>query len=162
MMAVANRGTAVVTLPTDRQILITRTFEAPRDLVYKAYTTPELIKRWWGGDRGVVTLAEVDLRAGGGWRYVLRANGGFEVAFHGEFRVIVPNARIVSTEIFEGMPEAEAVSTITFDEDNGRTMLTNLSEYPSKDIRDTVINSGMESGMQESMDHLEQVAEIGR
>jgi uncharacterized protein YndB with AHSA1/START domain len=158
MMAMTSSSTAVVTLPTDRQILIARTFEAPRHLVYKAYTTPELIKRWWGGDHGVVTLAEVDLRVGGVWRYVMTANGGFEVAFHGEFREIVPNERIVSTEIFEGMPEGEAVSTVTLADENGRTMLTNLSEYPSKAIRDAVINSGMESGMQESMDHLEQVA----
>jgi uncharacterized protein YndB with AHSA1/START domain len=158
MMAVASSGTAVVTLPAETQILITRTFEAPRHLVYKAYTTPELIKRWWGGDRGEVTIAEVDLRVGGMWRYVMTANGGFEVAFHGEYREIVPNERIVSTEIFEGMPEGEAVSTVTLAEENGRTTLTNLSEYPSKAIRDAVINSGMESGMQESMDHLEQVA----
>jgi uncharacterized protein YndB with AHSA1/START domain len=158
MMAMTSSRTAVVTLPTDTQILITRTFEAPRHLVYKAYTTPELIKRWWGGDHGVVTLAEVDLRVGGGWRYVMTANEGFEVAFHGEFRELVPNERIVSTEIFEGMPEAEAVSTVTLAEETGRTLLTNLSEYPSKQIRDAVINSGMESGMQESMDHLEQVA----
>lgn len=157
-MAVTSSGTAVVTLPTDTQILITRTFEAPRHLVYKAYTTPELIKRWWGGDRGDVTLAEVDLRVGGKWRYVMTANGGFEVGFHGQYREVVPDKRIVATETFEGMPEGEAVSTVTFEEDNGRTTLKNLSEYPSKEIRDAVINSGMEGGMQESMDHLEQVA----
>ena len=157
-MAITSSGKAVVTLPTDTQILITRTFEAPRHLVYKAYTTPELIKRWWGGDHGVVTDAEVDLRVGGRWRYVLTANEGFEVAFHGEFREIVPNERIVSTETFEGMPEGEALSTVTLDEEKGRTTLKNLSEYPSRDIRDAVINSGMEGGMQESMDHLEQVA----
>ena len=157
-MATTSSGTAVVTLPTDTQILITRNFDAPKHLVYKAYTSPELIKRWWGGDRGNVTLAEVDLRVGGQWRYVMTANEGSEVAFHGEFREIVPNERIVSTEIFEGMPEGEAVSTVTLDEENGRTTLTNLSEYPSKEIRDAVINSGMEGGMQESMDHLEQVA----
>ena len=157
-MAMTSSGTAVVTLPTDTQILITRNFDAPKHLVYKAYTSPELIKRWWGGDRGNVTLAEVDLRVGGQWRYVMTANEGSEVAFHGEFREIVPNERIVSTEIFEGMPEGEAVSTVTLDEENGRTTLTNLSEYPSKEIRDAVINSGMEGGMQESMDHLEQVA----
>ena len=157
-MAVARGGTAVVTLPAETQILITRTFEAPKHLVYKAYTTPELIKRWWGGDRGEVTIAEVDLRVGGKWRYVMTANGGFEVAFHGEYREIIPNERIVSTEVFEGMPEGEAVSTVTLAEESGRTTLTNLSEYPSKAIRDAVINSGMEGGMQESMDHLEKVA----
>jgi uncharacterized protein YndB with AHSA1/START domain len=158
MMAMTSSGTAVVTLPTDTQIEITRTFDAPRHLVYEAYTTPELIKRWWGGDRGDVTLAEVDLRVGGKWRYVMTANGGYEVGFHGVYREIVPNERLVFTETFEGMPEGEALNIVTFDDENGRTLLKNVSEYPSKEIRDAVINSGMEGGMQESMDHLEQVA----
>ena len=151
-------GKAVVTLPTDTQILITRDFDAPRHLVYKAWTTPELIKRWWSGDRGTVTLAEVDLRVGGTWRYVMTANQGFEVAFHGEYKEIVPNERVVATEVFEGMPEGEALTTNTFTEKDGRTTLTMLSEHSSQIIRDMVVNSGMEGGMQESMDHLEQVA----
>jgi uncharacterized protein YndB with AHSA1/START domain len=157
-MAVTSSGTAVVTLPTDTQILITRAFDAPKHLVYKAWSTPELIKRWWSGDRGEVTIAEVDLRVGGRWRYVMTANGGFEVAFHGEYREIVPNERVVSTEIYEGMPEAEAVVTNTFTEKDGRTTLTILMQLPSKEDRDAVISSGMEGGMQEAMDHLEQVA----
>ena len=88
-MATTSSGKATVTLPTDEQILITREFDAPRHLVYKAWTTPELVKRWWSGDRGEVTLVEIDLRVGGMWRYVMVANGGFEVAFHGEYREIV-------------------------------------------------------------------------
>jgi len=148
----------VVTLPADTQILITREFGAPRRLVYKAWTTPELIKRWWSGDRGEVTIAEVDLRPGGTWRYVMTANGGFEVAFHGEYREIVPGERIVSTEIYEGMPDAEAVVTATFTESGGRTTLTLLVQHATREYRDAHINSGMEDGMQESMDHLEQVA----
>ena len=150
--------TAVVTLPTDKQIQITREFAAPRQLVYKAYTTPELIRRWWSGDRGEVTSAEVDLRVGGRWRYVMTANGGFEVAFHGEYREIAPNERLVTTEVYEGAPEGEAVVTHTFAEKDGRTTLTILMELPDRESRDAVINSGMEGGMQESMDHLEQVA----
>src|ERR1700682_2710405 len=108
-LAMGSSGTAKVTLPTDTQIMIVREFDAPRHLVYKAWTTPELIKRWWAGDRGEVTLVEVDLRVGGRWRYVMTANGGFEVAFHGEYRDVVPNERVVSTEIFEAMPDIEAV-----------------------------------------------------
>ena len=150
--------TAVVTLPTDRQIQITREFAAPRQLVYKAYTTPELIRRWWSGDRGEVTSAEVDLRVGGRWRYVMTANGGFEVAFRGEYREIVPDERLVTTEVYEGAPEGEAVVTHIFAEKDGRTTLTILMELPDRESRDAVINSGMEGGMQESMDHLEQVA----
>jgi len=156
--AVTSSGTAVVTLPTDTQILITREFDAPRHLVYKAWTTPEFIKRWWSGDRGEVTIVDVELRVGGRWRYVMAANGGFEVAFHGEYREIVPNERIVWTEIYEGMPEAEAVTTTTFTERDGRTSVTVLVQHASQEYRDAHINSGMEDGLQEAMDHLEQVA----
>jgi uncharacterized protein YndB with AHSA1/START domain len=158
MTAMTGSGPAVVTLPTDTQILITREFDAPRHLVYRAWTTPELIKRWWAGDRGEVTSAEVDLRPGGSWRYVMTANRGFEVAFHGEYRELVPGERIVSTEVFEGMPDAEAVSTVTFTEQDGRTMLSLLVQHQSKENRDAHVNSGMEAGMQESMSHLEKVA----
>jgi uncharacterized protein YndB with AHSA1/START domain len=156
-MAAATRS-AVVTLPASTQIMITRQFDAPRHLVYRAWTTPDLIRRWWAGDRGQVTSAEVDLRPGGTWRYVMTANGGFEVAFHGEYREIVPDERIVSTEVFEGAPDAAAVSTATFAEQDGQTTLTILVEHTSQEHRDMHLNSGMEEGMNESLDHLEQVA----
>jgi uncharacterized protein YndB with AHSA1/START domain len=161
MAAMASSGTAVVTLPTDEQILITREFDAPKHLVYKAWTTPELVKRWWSGKRGEVTLAEIDLRVGGAWRYVMIATEGSEVAFHGEYREIVPNERIVSTEIYEIPEQGDSeptVNTATFAEADGRTTLEILVQCPSKEIRDTIIDSGMEAGMQESMDALEQVA----
>jgi uncharacterized protein YndB with AHSA1/START domain len=162
-MAVASSGTARVTLPTDEQILITREFDAPKHLVYRAYTTPELVKRWWSGRRGKMTSCEIDLRVGGRWRYVMVASQGFEVAFRGEYREIVPNERIVTTEIYEGVPEGEApeedvLNTVTFTEADGRTTLTLLVQCPSKEVRDTIIDSGMEVGMQEGMDLLEQVA----
>lgn len=157
-MAMASSGTAVVTLPTDTQILIRREFAAPRHLVYKAWTTPELIKQWWSARRGEVTVAEVDLRVGGRWRYVMVAHGGFEVAFHGEYRELIPNERIVSTEVFEGMPDAEAVDTMTFTELNGRTMVTILVQHTSREHRDAHVNSGMEGGLQDALDLLEQVA----
>ena len=158
-MAMTTTRKAVVTLPTDTQILITREFDAPKDLVYKAYTTPELIKRWWSGDRGAVTIADVDLRVGGSWRYVMTANGGLEVGFHGSFREIVPNERIVSTDVFEGMPDGEAVETATFTETDGRTTLTILVQHQNQQHRDAHINSGMEGGMNEAFDRLEQVAQ---
>jgi uncharacterized protein YndB with AHSA1/START domain len=158
MTVKTSSGTAKVTLPTDEQILITREFNAPKHLVYKAWTTPELVKRWWSGRRGEVTLAEIDLRVGGRWRYVMVANGGFEVGFHGEYREIVPNERLVSTEVFEGMPDAEAVDTLTLTEVDGRTKLAILVQHSSKEHRDGHINSGMETGLQESLDLLEQVA----
>ena len=156
-MAVSS-GTAKVTLPADEQILITREFDAPKHLVYKAFTTPELVKRWWHANRGEMTVAEIDLREGGKWRYVMVAEGGFEVGFHGEYREIVPNERIVSTEIYEGMPGAEAVNTMTLTEANGRTTLEILVQHASKEHRDAQIESGMEAGMQDAMDLLEEVA----
>lgn len=162
---VASSGTAKVTLPTDTEILITREFDAPRHLVYKAWTTPELVKRWWAGQRGEVTLAEIDLRVGGSWRYVMTASeGGFEVAFHGEFIEIFPNERIVSTEVFEGVPSlgmpggGPTTNTATLAEAEGRTTLTVRVVCDSQETRDAIIDSGMEGGMQESMDQLEQTA----
>jgi uncharacterized protein YndB with AHSA1/START domain len=159
MEAVTSSGTATVTLPTDEQILITREFDAPKHLVYKAWTTPELVKRWWSANRGEVTIAEIDLRVGGKWRYVMvTTEGGFEVGFHGEYREIVPNERLVSTEVYEGMPEGEAVDTLTLTEVDGRTTLAILVQHTSKEHRDAHIDSGMEAGMQDAMDLLEQVA----
>jgi uncharacterized protein YndB with AHSA1/START domain len=160
-MSVASSGTATVTLPTDEQILITREFDAPKHLVFKAWTTPELVKRWWHANRGEVTSAEIDLRVGGTWRYVSVTDDGFEVAFHGEYREIVPNERIVSTEAFEGVPDPDenaTLNTLTLAEADGRTTLTVLVQAPSKEIRDAIIESGMEAGMQDALDLLEQVA----
>jgi uncharacterized protein YndB with AHSA1/START domain len=151
-------GTAKVTLPTDEQILITREFDAPKHLVYRAWTTPELVKRWWSARRGEVTLAEIDLRVGGQWRYAMVANGDFEVAFHGEYREIVPNERLVTTEVYEGMPDAKALDTVTFTEEDGRTTLTILVQHTSNEHRDAHIDSGMEDGLQDALDLLEEVA----
>jgi uncharacterized protein YndB with AHSA1/START domain len=157
-------GTATVTLPTDEQILITREFDAPKHLVYKAWTTPELVRRWWHAKRGEVTVAEIDLRVGGLWRYVMVADDGFEVGFHGEYREIVPDERIVSTEIYEGLPEGVSeeegatVNTVTFTEADGRTTATLLVQATSKISRDAIIDSGMEGGLQDALDLLEQVA----
>ena len=157
----ASSGTATVTLPADDEILITREFDAPKHLVYKAWTTPELVKRWWSGHRGSVTSAEIDLRVGGRWRYVMVTNEGFEVAFHGEFREIVPDERIVTTEVYEGVPGGDddpPLNLITFTEADDRTKLEMLTQCPSREVRDMIIDSGMEGGMQEAMDALEQVA----
>ena len=161
-MTETTSGRAKVTLPADNQILITREFGAPRHLVYRAWTTPELVKRWWAGRRGTMTGVEIDLSVGGRWRYVMTANGGFEVAFHGVFRELVPDERIVTTEVFE-MPGQEsdedaAVNTITFTADGGRTRLALLTETRSKEIRDAILDSGMEGGMQEQMDALDALA----
>jgi uncharacterized protein YndB with AHSA1/START domain len=153
---------ATVTLPTDEQILITREFDAPPHLVYRAWTTPELVRRWWAGRRGDMQVAEIDLRVGGMWRYVLIAHGGgHEVAFHGEYREIVPNERIVTTEVYEGAPpqpgDEDTLNVITFTKTEGGTLLELLVKTPSKEIRDIIVNSGMEVGLQEQMEILDEL-----
>lgn len=159
-MSVSTRQSAKVTLPADDQILITREFDAPRHLVFRAITTPEFVKRWWHANRGEVTIAEIDMRVGGKWRYVSVTDDGFEVGFHGEYREIVPNERIVSTEVYEGAPggdENGTVNTVTLTENDGRTTMTTLVQAPSKEIRDAIVESGMEAGMQDAYDLLEDV-----
>src|SRR5579884_1698147 len=147
---------ATVALPSDTEILITRRFDAPPALVYRAYTTPELVRRWWVGQRGVMKSCEIDLRVGGKWRYVMEAHAGFEVAFHGVYEEIVPNAKLVSSDVFEGMPDARSRSTITFEDDGGGgTLLRILVDHPTKEHRDGHVASGMEDGLQEAMDVLE-------
>ena len=157
-------GSTVVTVPTDTQIQITRDFNAARHLVYKAWTTPELVKRWWNAKRGEVTVAEIDLRVGGAWRYAMVADGGFEVAFHGEYLEVEPNERIVTTETYEGLPEevseeeGTTINTATFVEVDGRTVVTLLIQAPNKVSRDAIVASGMEAGLQDALDLLEEVA----
>jgi uncharacterized protein YndB with AHSA1/START domain len=148
---------AAVQLPTDREILITREFAAPRHLVYRAWTTPELVKRWWSGGRGEVTSVEIDLRAGGSWRYVMRAGDGSDVAFRGEYREIAPGERLVHTEVFEGMPDAQALTTVRFDDSGDGTVLTILVRYDSQRDRDA--HAGyMEDGLRDALQLLEQTA----
>jgi uncharacterized protein YndB with AHSA1/START domain len=163
-MTVTSDRKAKVTLPADDQILITREFDAPRHLVYKALTTPELVERWFHANRGVVKSVEIDLRVGGKWRYVSEGDSIGEIGFRGEYRELLPDERIVWTEFFEGVPEgvaeeeATTVNTATLTETDGRTMLTVLIQAPSKMARDAIIESGMEAGMQDAYDLLEEVA----
>ena len=135
-------------------------FAAPPAAVWRVWTEPELIRRWWAGQRGTVVSIENDLRVGGTWRYVMTANGGFEVAFRGEFREIVAPERLVNTEIFEGLPDPDehvGLITLSFTEKDDHTTLEMLCEYRDQADRDAVVASGMEDGMQESMDALEKV-----
>src|SRR3954447_4158859 len=163
-MTVTSSRRATLTLPTDEQILITREFDAPRHLAYRTWTAPELVRRWWHANRGEVTVVESDLRVGGKWRYVMVTHDGTEVAFHGEYLEIVPDERIVSTEIYEGLPEGvseadgSVVKTATFAESDGRTTVTLLIQATSKTSRDAIIDSRMEAGLQDALDLLEQTA----
>ena len=160
-MATATSQSAKVTLPTDTQIHVVREFDAPRHLVYKAWTTPELVSRWWNAGRGEMTTCEIDLRVGGAWRWVMVTPDGHEVGFHGEYREIVPDELIVCTEIYEGVPDdgsGGGVNAMTLVELDGRTTMTLVCEYQSKEIRDFVVSTGMEAGMQDAFDLLERVA----
>lgn len=161
-MVKTSKGSAVLTLPSDTQILITREFDAPRHLIYKAWTTPELVKRWWHANRGTVTIADIDLRVGGKWRWVSITDKGFEVAFRGTYKEIVPNERLVYTEMYEAVQQSEddegTLNTMTLVERDGRTLVTTLTECYTREVRDMIIASGMEGGMQDAMDLLEQVA----
>jgi uncharacterized protein YndB with AHSA1/START domain len=151
-------GTATVTLPTGEQILIVRELDAPKELVFRAWTTPELVRRWWHANRGDIRSIEIDLRVGGRWRYVMVTPDGHEVGFHGEYREVVPNERLVSTEVYEGMPDAKAVTTVSFADMDGRTTATLLVQHERKADRDAHIASGMEDGLQDALDLLEHVA----
>jgi len=158
MIASESRRKATVTLPSDTQILIEREFDAPARMVFKAWTTPELVKRWWHANRGVATIADIDLRVGGKWRWVMIAHKGFEVAFSGEYREIVPNEKLVWTEVYEAVGEPGAVNTMTLTERDGRTHMRLLVEHANKQSRDMHVNSGMEGGLQDALDLLEELA----
>lgn len=152
---VSNRhGSAVITLPSDTEILITRVFDAPADLVFQALTTPELVQRWWGFETSEWVVCEVDLRVGGQWRFVIRERG-MEVGFHGEYKEIDAPHRMVSTEVYEGFPDGASLNTVTLDEVDGVTTLTTLVRHQLQEHRDAQLASGMEGGMQISYNRLE-------
>jgi uncharacterized protein YndB with AHSA1/START domain len=165
MPEMTHSGAATITLPTDSQILITREFNAPPRLVYKAWTTPELVERYWAGRRGKMTTVEIDLREGGRWRYVMATSAGFDVAFSGEYQEIVPDERLVFTESYDEGPGAEpggepTVNVATFTElEGGRTRLELLTECHSQEVRDAIVQSGMEDGAQEQFDALDELAQ---
>lgn len=158
MSALKNRhGSAVVTTPSDREIVITRQFDAPAAALFRAVTTPELVKRWWGFDTSEWLVCEIDFRVGGRWRYVTR-DEGYEVAFNGEYREIEAPRRIVSTEVFEMFPDAGSLNTITFEEKDGVTTMTTHVLHQAPEHRDAHLASGMETGMQISFNRLEDLA----
>ncbi len=147
-------GSAVITLPSDTEILITRAFDAPAELVFKAFTTPELVQQWWGFETSEWLVCEIDLRVGGQWRYVIRERD-MEVGFHGEYHEIDGPHRLVSTEVYEGFPDAGSLNIMTLDEVDGVTTMSTLVQHDTQEHRDMQLASGMESGMQVSYDRME-------
>jgi uncharacterized protein YndB with AHSA1/START domain len=149
--------TLQITTPTDRELTMTRVFDAPRDLVWEALTKPELLKRWLGVHNGwVFETCELDLRVGGKYRYVWRSPTGYAMGMGGEYLEIVPREKIVSTEVFDdAWYEGKAVGTLTLTERNGQTTMSTVVKYDTKDIRDAVLKSPMESGVVAAYDTLE-------
>jgi uncharacterized protein YndB with AHSA1/START domain len=146
--------TTSMTVPSDREILITRELAAPRRLVFEAWTRPEHVARWWGPRGYTLEVCEIDLRPGGAWRFVQRAPDGSEYGFRGEYREIVPPERLAYTFEFDGMPGHVSLETITLEERDGRTMVTNRVLFDSVEDRDGMLASGMEQGMRETLDRL--------
>jgi uncharacterized protein YndB with AHSA1/START domain len=148
-----NTGTLQVTTPTEREIVLTRVFDAPRTLVFDAFTKPELIKRWFGPRGWSLVVCEVDLKVGGTWRFVLRGPDGNDMGMRGVYREIAAPDRSVHTESFDDFPGESLVTTLLV-ENRGKTTLTATVRYPSQEVRDAVITSGMEHGAAESYDKL--------
>jgi uncharacterized protein YndB with AHSA1/START domain len=155
----ALKQSATITLQGDTDFLITREFDAPRELVWRAVTEPELVERWFHANRADGVTATADLRVGGTWRYESRLPDGSSMAFYGQYKEIDEPNRIVTTEVFEPFPEAGSVNTMTLkDLGNGRTLLTVLVQHSAAEHRTAQLESGMEAGMHDAYDLLEDVA----
>jgi uncharacterized protein YndB with AHSA1/START domain len=157
----ANSETFTVTTPSDREVRLTRLFDAPRALVFEAMSKPEHIRRWWGniGDGYSVPICDVDLRPGGKWKFANRTPKGELAVFYGVYREVAPPERVVFTELFEPFPDVESVVTAVLTEENGKTRLTATVVYPSREVRDMVLGTGMARGAGISYDRLEEVAQ---
>lgn len=151
-MVTKEKSTLTLTLPSDREIVMTRDFDAPRELVFKAYTDPKSIPQWWGPRGYTTTVDKMDVRPGGVWRFVQRNQDGNEFAFNGVYREIVPPERLVYTFEFEGMRGHVMLETVTFEEHDGKTKLTDKALFDNVEDRDGMLKSGMEQGAAETMD----------
>jgi uncharacterized protein YndB with AHSA1/START domain len=163
--AARNSDTFQVSTPSDREIRLSRLFDAPRELVFEALTKPEHIRRWWGilSDKHSVPVCEMDARVGGRWRFQGRGPEGDYPAFYGEVKEIVPPERLVYTEIFEPYPDGGSLVTAILTEENGKTRMNVTAVYETRETRDMVLGTGMERGAAVSYDRLEDVvAELKR
>jgi uncharacterized protein YndB with AHSA1/START domain len=145
--------------PSDQEIVMTRIFDAPRELVFKAYTDPQAIEQWWGPRIYVTIVDQMDVRPGGKWRFINRNSDGAEFAFHGEYQEVVPPERLVCTFEFEGMSGHVVISTLIFEDLGGKTKVTSTSLFPTVDDRDGMLDSGMESGARDSWERLAEYLE---
>lgn len=155
-MTIDRTGSAEVTLPSDTEILITRSFDAPAALVFDVWTTPEHVRNWWGWETDQMRVCEIDLRVGGAYRFVA-GDRDREVAFRGVYQEIERPHRLVSTEVYEPYPESESLNTLTLEEDDGVTTMRILVAHQTKEARDATIASGMERGLQHSLDRVDKI-----
>jgi uncharacterized protein YndB with AHSA1/START domain len=159
-MGTSGSSALQVSTPSEREIVMTRVFNAPRDLVFEAHSSCEHMSRWWGPRQYEVVQCELDFRPGGAWRVVHRGPDGQEYAFRGEFREIVAPERIVWTFEFEGMPGSVSTETLTLEEQDGKTTLMATAVYGTTAERDGMLESGMESGAAESYERLDEYLEV--
>ncbi len=156
-LVVERKDDLKVILPSDREVLVTRSFNAPRRLVWEAVSKPEHVRQWWGLRSMPMTVCEIDHRVGGKWRFVVRAPDGSEHAWSGVYNEIHAPERVVNTEVYENIPGAESLVTATFDERDGRTYLTTRMLHKSKENRDGYIHAGAEGGMRETFTRLDEL-----
>lgn len=155
-MTIDRSGSAEVTLPSNTEIKITRKFDAPAELVFDVWTTPEHVRNWWGWETDQMRVCEIDLRVGGSYRFVA-GDGDREVAFRGVYQEIERPHRLVATEVYEPYPESESINTLTLEESDGVTTMTIVVAHDSEEARDATIASGMEKGLQHSLDRVDKV-----
>lgn len=146
-----------VTTPSDTEIYMERVFDAPRELVFKAFTDPELISKWWGRRKDTTAVDKLESKPGGSWRFLTSSTDGEEHAFHGEIRELVPPERLVWTFEWEGLPGHVSVDTTTLEEQDGKTKVMTTTSFDSKEDRDGMLQSGMETGAGESYDRMEEL-----
>ena len=159
-MSAKESPAALLRILSDHEVVLTRVFDAPRELVFKAHTDPDLIPQWWGLRSNTTIVETMDVRPGGMWRFIQRDSNGHEFAFHGEYREILPPGRLVNTFEFEGLPGHVILDTSVFEElPDGRTQLTATSLFATIVDRDGMLDSGMESGSNESWDRLTELLE---
>jgi len=156
-MSMTRTGSARVELPSDTEILITREFDAPAELVFEVWTNPEHVRHWWTSPEDTWLVCDIDLREGGHWRYVVESPVHGVSGWHGEYRSIERPHRMVSTEVFEGYPDAEAIDNLTLVDADGVTTMTILVEHTSKENRDGHVNAGMEGGLQLALNRVDEI-----
>jgi uncharacterized protein YndB with AHSA1/START domain len=142
-----------ISTPTDREVVVTRTFDAPRTLVFDAYTQPELLKRWYDAPGRSLVVCEIDLRVGGAYHFVWRGTGKKDVGMRGVHREVARPERLVRTETWEDWDAGEVLETTVLTERAGKTTLRTTGLYPSREVRDAVLKAGLENGTRETFGH---------